>query len=87
MPKKARLRTLMESQYVKVYETLTKFLQQNFCNIFLNTLGRNQHEKLCLGRIWNPEPVFKYIDTQWRVFSPTKSECLLQPVQMQLSPN
>ena len=34
MPKKPRVRTLMDSQHVKVSETLLKSARQNFCHIF-----------------------------------------------------
>ena len=34
MPKKPRVRTLMDSQHVKGSETLLKSARQNFCHIF-----------------------------------------------------
>ena len=34
MPKKARVRTLMDSQYVKGTERLLKSARQYFCDIF-----------------------------------------------------
>ena len=40
MPKKLRVRTLMESEHVKVPERMLKSAQQSFCNIFWSL--RNQ---------------------------------------------
>ena len=36
MPKKPPVRTLMESEHVKVSETLLKFSRLKFCHIFLS---------------------------------------------------
>ena len=51
------------------------------------TLKENQLKKLCLSSIWNLETVCWHIDIRWKVFSPSKSECLTQPIQMELSNN
>ena len=54
---------------------------------FLITRKENQLKKLCFSTIWNFETICLHIDTQWHVFSRRKSECLMKPIPMQLSPN
>ena len=54
---------------------------------FIISMKKNQLEKFSLSSIWNLETVRLHIDTRWKVFSLSKSECLTQPIQMQLSPN
>ena len=56
MPKKSRLKTLMDSQRVKASETLLKSARQYFCHIFL-LLKEIQLEKFSFSSIWNPETV------------------------------
>ena len=51
MPKKIRIGTLMDSQYVKGFETLHKSARQ----YFWITLKENQLEKTCFSSVWNPE--------------------------------
>ena len=46
-----------------------------------------QLEKFCLSITWNLENVCEHNDTQWKVFSLSKSECLPQLIQMKLSRN
>ena len=58
-----------------------------FLSYFLITLIENQLEKFFLSSMWNLETVCEHIGTQWKVFSIKKSECLTQPIQMQLSRN
>ena len=40
MPEKARIRTLMDSQHVKVSERLLKSARQYFCHIFWSLLKK-----------------------------------------------
>ena len=56
MPKKSRVKTLMDSQRVKASETLLKSARQYFCHIFL-LLKEIQLEKFSFSSIWNPETV------------------------------
>ena len=44
-------------------------------------------EKFGFGSIWNHEIVCSDIDTRWQEFSLSKSECLTEPIEMQISPN
>ena len=48
MPEKPRIRTLMDSQHVKGFETLHKFASQYFLSYFLVTLKENHLGKLSL---------------------------------------
>ena len=54
---------------------------------FIISMKKNQLEKFSLSSIWNLETVRLHIDTRWKVFSLSKSECSTQPIQMQLSRN
>ena len=54
---------------------------------FLITLKKNQLEKIFLSSMWNLDTVCYYIDSWWQVLSLSISECLKQPIQMQLSRN
>ena len=54
---------------------------------FLITLTRNQLQNFFFSSIWNLETVCWHLDTQWQVLSHNQSECLMQPIQMQLSQN
>ena len=54
---------------------------------FLIPPKENQLEKFCLSIIWNLQTVFYHIDNRWKLCSLSKSECLTQPVQRQLSRN
>ena len=58
-----------------------------FLSYILMILKKNQLEIVSLSGIWNLETVCQHIDTRWKVFSLSKSQCLTQPIQMQLSPN
>ena len=51
------------------------------------TLKENQLEKFCVSSILNIETVCQHIDTRWKVFSLSKSECLKQTIEMELSSN
>ena len=57
-------------------------LQRSIIVIFFD---RSEIEKFCLSIIWNHGTVCYHTDTRSKVFSLSKSECLTQPVQMQLS--
>ena len=48
MAKKSRIRTLMESQHVKVSETLHKSALQYFCHIFWSLWKKISSEKVIL---------------------------------------
>ena len=54
---------------------------------FLTIPKENLLENLHFSSIWSLETVFSDIDTQWQVFSHSKSECLMKPIQMLLPPN
>ena len=86
MAKKPRVRTLMESQHVKVSETLLNPLRQQFCHIFLIKLKEFQFEKFLVSSIWKIETIYSRIDSQWQVFSLCKSEYLMKSIRMQFSP-
>ena len=87
MPKKTCVRTLIGSQHVKAFERLLKSARHYFSHIFLNTLEENQIKKVCFGSIWNLETVCYHIDTRWKVFCLSKTDCLAQPIQIQLPQN
>ena len=55
--------------------------------IFFDHSERKWAEKYDLSTVWNLETVWEHIETGWNVFSLSKSECLMQPIQMQLSRN
>ena len=54
---------------------------------FLMTLKKIDLEKFCLSNVRNLQTVSQHIDTRWQVFLLSKSECLKQPIQIQLSRN
>ena len=58
-----------------------------FLSDFLTILKENLLENLHFSSIWTLETVFSDIDTRWQVFSHSKSECLMKPIQMLLPPN
>ena len=77
MPKKSRVRTLMDSQDVKKSERLLESPRHFFGHIFLS-----------LWREISPKNSFLVVsDTRWQVFSLTQSESLTPPIQMILSQN
>ena len=51
MPKKLRVRLLMESQQAKGSETLLKSSRHSLCYIFLITLKENQLQKIFFGSV------------------------------------
>ena len=53
--------------------------------VFFDQHEKKWAEKWCLSSIWNLKTICQDIDTRWQVFSRSKSECLMQPIQMQLS--
>ena len=57
MLEKPRIRTLMDSQHVKGFETLHKFASQYFLSYFLVTLKENHLGKLCFSSISNLETI------------------------------
>ena len=85
MAKNPCVRTLMDSQHVKRSKALPKSAQQSFCQIFWELWKKNQLENFYVSSIWNLQTFCEHIDTQWKLFSLNKSECLTQPIQMQLS--
>ena len=57
MPKKAGVRTFMDSQHVKRSETLLKSGTAEFLSYFLIIQKENQLKKVCLSSISNLESV------------------------------
>ena len=76
----------MDSQHIKVSETLLKSSPQYFSRIFLS-ISKIFRSKFCFSSIWNLDTVCLLIDTRWRVISLSKCKCFAQPIQMQLSTN
>ena len=58
-----------------------------FLSYILINLRKNQLKNLCFSSIRNLETVCEHIDTQSQALSLSKSECLTQTIQMQLSRN
>ena len=87
MPKKPRVRTLMNSRHVKESETLHKSTQQYFCQIFWSLWKKISSKNFFLVLSEILRLSCKHIDTRWQVFSLSRSECFTQPIEMQLSPN
>ena len=85
MPKKPRVRRLIDSQHVKGFKTLVKTAWQYFCHIFWSFWNeiRLKMSALVVSEILR----LFVIDTRWQVFSFTKSQCLTQQIQMQLFSN
>ena len=77
---------LLTVNILKGSETVLKPAEQYFCHIFW-CLWKEIGWKIFFSSISNLETVCYHIDTRWQVFSRSKSECLTQPIQMQLSPN
>ena len=86
LPKKPRVRTLMNSQHVKVSETLVKQARQYFCHIFRSLIKKvsPKNSVLVVTEILR---LFVNILTPNDKYSRSKSECLTQPIQMKLSQN
>ena len=57
MPKKSRVRTLMDSQHVKRSETRLKYSRQYFLSTFSITLKWNQLQELFFSGINNLDTV------------------------------
>ena len=53
MPKKQRVRTVMESQHVKVSQRLLKSARQYFCHIFSIIREGYQLHEFCGSSMWN----------------------------------
>ena len=62
-------------------------LHDSLLSNFLITLKGNQEQKFCFSCIWNLETVSQHIDTRWQVFSLSKREFLMKPIQMLSSRN
>ena len=62
-------------------------LHGSLLSYFLITLKVNQLENFVFSSILNLETVCWRIHTRWQAFSLCKSECLMQLIQMELSPN
>ena len=58
-----------------------------FLSYFLISMEENQLEKFYLSSIWNLETLCQDTETPWKTFSLSKSKCLTQPIEMQLSRN
>ena len=86
MPEKPRVTTLMDSQHVKLSETLLKFSRMYFCDIFWS-LWKKISSKNSLLEISEILRLFVNILTPDDKHSLSKSECLTQPVHIQLSQN
>ena len=91
MNKKPHVRTLTETQHVKGPGTLFKSVRQYFCHIF-----RSIWKKICLKNfvlvVYEILRLFVNIltpDDKYSLskISLSKSDCLTQPIQMQLSKN
>ena len=86
MSKKLRVRTLMESQYVEGSETLHKCARQYFCHIFWSLWKKISWKSSGLV-VSATLRLFFNILTPDDQYSLSKSECLRQSIQIQLSPN
>ena len=84
MPKKPRIRTLMESQHVKGYETLHKFKRQYFVISFDNSERKSARKTLfeeylkswdCLLTYWYP--MTSILSQLTRVFHETNSNAII----------
>ena len=85
MPKKPCVRILMDSQYVKRAKRSYKSARQCFCHIFWS-LWRGTTWKNSLLVVSEILRLFvNILKPVLQVFSLSKSECLTQTVQMQLS--
>ena len=49
MPKKPRIRIIIDSEYVKGYETLRRSARQNFCHIFSSLRKKISSQNCVLG--------------------------------------
>ena len=86
MPKKPRVRTLMDSQDVNVSERLPKSTRQYFCHIFLS-FWKDVSSKNFVLVVTEILRLFVNILTPTNKYSLSKSECITRPIQMQLSQN
>ena len=86
MPKKPHVRTLMDSQDVKVSERLLKYARQYFRHIFWSLWEKitSKNYILVVTEILRH---FANILTPNGKYSLSKSECLTNPIQMQLPQN
>ena len=86
MPKKPRVRTLMDSHHVKGSETMLKSARQYFFHIFWSLCKRigSKNYILVVSEILR---LFFNILTPDEKYSLSTSECLAQTIQMQLSQN
>ena len=86
MPKEPCIRTLMESQHVEGSETLLKSGRKYICHFFDHS-GKRISSKNPVLVVHEILRLLVNILTPDVVFSLSKSECLMQPVQMLSSQN
>ena len=84
MPKKPRLRTLMDSQHVKGSETLHKSAQQYFCHIFWSLWKKISSKNSVLVVSENFRLFVNILKPDDKYFLSVKYEPLTQTIQMQL---
>ena len=87
MPRKPRVRKIIDREQVKGSETLHKSARQHFCHIFWSLCKKisSKNSGLIVSEILRL--FLNILTTRWNVFSLSKSECLMKPIHMLWSQN